>query len=321
MTAAHVTTIIHFLTIGMTTALSSIGVSIGQGIATQAALDAVDRQPAAQGDINRSLIIALALIETGAMLGLLVPLILFFNPPTTIYGALAEIGMGIAIAMPAISTGYASALPAQEAFHAMSRQPFLAKKIRNILLLAQSLIQTPLIFGFIIALIIQTLIPSLTSYSQALTLIASGLTIGLGCIGPALGSGNFTAHACKSTGLNKSIYQSIFTFTFISQAIIETSVIFAAIVSLLLISHAPSVPDYTIIGWVYMAIAFTMGIGTLGAGISSGRIASSAAIQIALNPSARTSLSRSSMLAQGLVDTIPIYAFIIALWLIFTPFV
>ncbi len=321
MTSIDLTAIIHYLTIGLTTAFSAVGVSIGQGMATQAGLDAVNRQPAAHKDITRSLIIALALIETGAMLGLLIPLILFFNPPATLYGALAEIGMGIAIALPAISTGYASALPAREAFHAMSRQPFFSKKIRNLLLLAQSLIQTPLIFGFIIALIISSLIPSLTTMSQSLTLIASGLSIGLGCIGPALGSGNFTAHACKSTGLNKTIFQEMFTFTLISQALIETAVIFAAIVSLLLISQAPSVPDYTIIGWVYIAISFTMGIGTLGAGISSGRIAASAAIQMALNHSARTSLSRASMLAQGLVDTIPIYALIIALWVIFTPFV
>ncbi len=321
MTSMDLATFVHFLTIGLTTASSSIGVSVGQGIATQAAFDAINRQPAAQKDIGRSLIIALALIETGAMLGLLIPLILFYSPPTTLYGALAEIGMGIAIALPAISTAYASALPASEAFHAMSRQPFLGKKIRNILLLALSLIQTPLIFGFIVALIISTLIPSLTTLSQSLILIASGLTIGLGCIGPALGSGNFTAHACKSTGLNKTIFQEIFTFTLISQAIIETGVIFAAIISLILLSHAPTVSGPAIVGWVYIALAFTMGIGTLGAGISSGRIAASAAIQMALNPSARTSLSRTSMLAQGLVDTIPIYAFIIVLWLIYTPFV
>src|SRR5215203_4252906 len=121
---------IHYITIGTVAACSSIGVSLGQGMATQASLAAINRQPAAHKDIARSLVIALALIETGAMLGLLIPLLLVFNPPTTLYQALAEIGMGIAIALPAISTGYASSLPASEAFHAMSRQPFLAKKIR-----------------------------------------------------------------------------------------------------------------------------------------------------------------------------------------------
>ena len=113
----------------------------------------------------------------------------------------------------------------------------------------------------------------------------------------------------------------MFTFTFISQALIETPVIFAAIVSLLLISQASPVPDAAIIGWVYIAVGCTMGIGSFGSGVSSGRIAAAAAQKIALNPSIRIFLSRSSMLAQGLVDTIPIYAFIIALWLIFTPFV
>ncbi|MBA3751384.1 hypothetical protein H0X06_01095 [Candidatus Dependentiae bacterium] len=312
---------IHYITIGLTTAASSIGVSLGQAAATRAGLEAIDRQPAARTDIARTLIIALALIETGAMLGLLVPLILFFRPPLTFNGALAEIGVGIAISLPALFTGYASSMPASEAFNAMSRQPFLAKKIRNILILSQSLIQTPLIFGFCIALLIASLIPSLTNSSQAMALIASGLSIGLGCVGPAVGSGYFTAHACKSTGFNKTVFQKIFTFTLISQAIIETPVIFASIISLLLLSIAPTVPDYPVIGLAYLVFAFTMGIGTLGAGISSGRVAASAALQIGYNPSLYTFISRSSMLAQGLIDTIPIYAFIIALWLLFTPLI
>ena len=77
--------------------------------------------------------------------------------------------------------------------------------------------------------------------------------------------------------------------------------------------------DQAIIGFAYLAFALTIGFGTFGAGISSGRSAAAAAIQIAYNPQAYNLLARSSMMAQGLIDTCAVYAFIISLWLILTP--
>ena len=99
-------------------------------------------------------------------------------------------------------------MPAYEALGAVARQPFLASKLSNFMLLSQSLIQTPLIFGFIVALIIRTKFPFVTTFSQALTLIGSGAAIGLGCIGPAFGGGFFTKTACQSAGVIKPLIQS-----------------------------------------------------------------------------------------------------------------
>ncbi len=310
---------IHFFTIASSTLFSALGVSLGQGFTCQAAFNAINRQPAAQPDISRTTLLGLALIETGAILGLLISFMLFFKAPTHPYGAVAEIGMGIAIALPGLVIGLASSMPAYEALGAVARQPFLAKKISNFMLLAQSLIQTPLIFGFIIALIIRTKLPFVTTLSQALTLIGAGAAIGLGCIGPAFGSGFFTKTACQSAGRNKAAYPKLFTFTFISQAIIETPVIFASIISFFLVTKSLTVSDQAIIGFAYLAFALTIGFGTFGAGISSGRSAAAAAIQIAHNPQAYNLIARSSMMAQGLIDTCAVYAFIISLWLILTP--
>lgn len=312
---------IHYFSIAISTACAALGVSLGQGYASRAAFSAINRQPAVQPEISRTALLALALIETGAILGLLISFMLFFKIPSNPYSALAELGMAFAIALPGLVTGFASSMPAYEAFGAIARQPFLAKKISNFMLLTQSLIQTPLIFGFIIALIIQTKLPSVTHLSQALALIGCGAAIGLGCIGPALGSGYFTKMACKSAGLNKAAYPKLFTFTFISQAIIETPVIFASIISFFLLTKALTVGEHPLIGYAYLAFALCIGFGTFGPGISSGRSAAAAAIQIAHNPQAYTFISRASMLAQGLIDTCAIYAFIIALWLILTPLI
>jgi F-type H+-transporting ATPase subunit c len=294
-------------------------VSLGQGIIAKSTFDAMNRQPAAHADITRATLVALALVETGAILGMLMALWLFFAGEPTFERALAELGIGFAMAVPGLVIGYASSLPAYEATTAIARQPFLAKKIFNMMLLMQALIQTPLIFGFIISLTIRALLPSVTTVSQGLGLLASGLAIGVGSIGPALGSGYFTSVACQSAGRNKFVYSKLFTFTFISQAIVETPVIFAAIISLFLTTKALSLGNHPILGYAYIAFAACVALGTLGAGISSGRSAAAAATQIALNPQSYTAVSRASIMAQGLIDTCAIYAFIISLWLLLLP--
>lgn len=310
---------IHFFIIAASTVFAALGVSIGQGFTSKASFNAINRQPAAQPDITRTTLLALALIETSAILGLLISFLLFFKVPTNQWGVIAELGMGIAISLPGLFIGLASSMPAYEALGAIARQPFLARKLSNFMLLSQSLIQTPLIFGFIVALIIRTKIPHVTNAAQALALIGSGLAIGIGCVGPALGGGLFTKTACQSAGINRHAYPKLFTFTFISQAIIETPVIFASIISFFLTTKALSLPDNPLLGFCYLAFALTIGFGTFGAGISSGRSAAAAAHQIAYNPQAYNLLARSSMMAQGLIDTCAVYAFIIALWLILMP--
>ncbi len=314
-------TILHFITIALSTVCASLGVSLGQSVVTQAAFEAINRQPAVQADISRTTLLAIALIETGAILGLLISFLLFFRGAPSLPQAVGEVGIGIAIALPGLFIGWTSSLPAQEILYAIARQPFLATRLNNSLLLTQSILQTPLIFGFMVALAIRAQLSSITTISQGYMLIGSGIAIGFGCIGPALGGGYFTKTACRSAGLNRTIYNRLFTFTFLSQALIETPVIFSAIVALLLATQVGSVADNPLAGAAYILFALTIGLGTLGPGLSSGRSASAAALQIALNPQSYTFVSRASLMAQGLIDTGAIYAFIIALWLILKPLI
>lgn len=313
-----ITQIIHYLAVAVCTMLTGLSVAIGQGYTCRASLDALNRQPFAKADIGRATLLALAIAETASLLGFLGSIFIFLHDTKTIYAALAQIGIGLAIAIPGIAVGIAAAFPAQEALISIARQPFLGKKIINLMLLTQSLIQTPVIFGFIIALIIRGNLDNITTLNQALTYIASGLCIGIGSIGPVLGVGYFTRIACKSVGLNRAAYNKLLSFTIISQAIIETPVIFATIIAFWLIRLAASPLEFPA-GIVSIACAISMAIGTLGPGISSGRTAAAACIQIAFKPQAYSVLARTSMIGQGLIDTAAIYAFIIALSLILLP--
>ena len=58
--------------------LSGIGAGIGMGVATGKAVEAIARQPEAEGKIRSTLMIGLAFAETTALYGLVVALIVAF---------------------------------------------------------------------------------------------------------------------------------------------------------------------------------------------------------------------------------------------------
>ena len=58
--------------------LVGAGVAIGMGIATSHAMDAMARQPEASGKINSLLLFGLIMMETTAIYGLLISILLIF---------------------------------------------------------------------------------------------------------------------------------------------------------------------------------------------------------------------------------------------------
>ncbi len=61
--------------------LAGIGVGLGQGNATKAALESIARQPEAQGALTQTLFIGLAMMETSIIFPLIVAIILVFVNP------------------------------------------------------------------------------------------------------------------------------------------------------------------------------------------------------------------------------------------------
>jgi len=309
---------IHYGTIALTMGISSVGVGVGGGIISSAALDAINKQPAARDDISRAAILGMALIETAAIMGFSISTILLRGQPVSSHGYFAELGIMFAICLSSITIAVLSALPPREACHAIARQPFSSKKIISIMLLTQSILQTPIIFGFIIAVMIKTQAASIQTFEESLKLIASGLCIGLGSIGPAIGLARFAQTACRGIGINREAYNKIFSFMLVSEAMIETPIIFSLIISMLiLLAPLPAGSAALTKSIALFAAGLCMGFGTFGPGISSGKSSSAACEQITLNPEHYDTLSKVSVFGQGLIDTSAIYALLISLWLIY----
>lgn len=61
--------------------MTGIGAGIGQGYAAGKASEAVSRNPEAQGDITRTLLLGDAIAESSAIYGLVIAIILIFANP------------------------------------------------------------------------------------------------------------------------------------------------------------------------------------------------------------------------------------------------
>jgi len=308
---------LHYLTIALVAGASSVAVGIGEGLVGVSAIKALNIQPKAKDDIQKTAILGMALVETAAIIGVSIAFILLIGiqqADKTLYLALSELGIALGVSISGFAIGLVSAMPARSACLAIARQPFFGNKILRFMLITQSMIQTPVIFSFIIAMLIKNFAAGATCIEQSLQLIASGLAIGLGSIGPAMGLGYFGKITCESIGINRKAYGKIFTFTLISAAIIETPIIFALLVSMLIIlSGSPNL----IKAIALVSSAFCIGIGTFGPGLSSGKTAGVACKQIAYDPDNYSSMSKLSILAQSITGTAAIYALIVSLLLIY----
>lgn len=302
---------IHYSMIGLTFALPALSIALGQGLTARIALRALDAQPAARNDIRKNLLLGLALNETAVILSALIVIVSLMSHHTiTLPTALGQVGIFFATAIPCALVGFLSSLPHQAALTSTARQPFFARKLLNLMFIALSIMQTSSVLGLIMSFLIQGQLATTTTLSQGMQLLATGLAFGLGSIGPLIGLGIFARSACASVGFNREVYPSMVTFTFFSQALIETPILFALVVALIIISSGPQ-------GFNQLIAALVIGLSTVGPGIASGRVAGAAATAIGAQPPLYGAIARISMLAQTLIDTSAIYGLILSLALLF----
>lgn len=320
-------TVAPYITAAFTILSCCIGSGIGQGLIGYSALQATNQQPHATEIIVKTGLLGMALLETSALAGMFIATLLLatnstVHSITTISPtqSLATWGITLALCVPGIVIGIISAWPAQAACLATARQPFFSYQISRFMLLTQSLIQTPILFALIIAFFIQQQISVTHTFGDAYRLLASGLCIGLGSIGPAIGLASFAHQACNALGTNPKAYYKLFYLTIIGESIIETPIILSFICSSFMLFGLSHVSAENIHhGVAYMASALALGLGTFGPGIALGKIACAAAHQIALKPELYDIIFKTCMLGLALVESCVIYAAIISTALLLLP--
>lgn len=308
---------IYILIILIPLILSTLGTSIGQGLIGKQALQSMLKQPQAADNISKLCIISTAITDTAGILGLVISILLIndLDRMHTVYSIYAIIGIACAMGISGLFAGIASAFPAIASCQSLARQPFLQTKILNLMLITQTLIMTPNIFSFLVSLLIKSKIAETQSFAQALQLLASGISVGFGCIGPSIGLSLFAYTACQAIGVNKKAFGKILTFTFICEAIIETPAIFALLISLMILNTKIN-PESALQGWQFIAAALCISLSTIAPGINSGRTAKAACNQIAFYPDSYPNMTKITMLALVMIDSFAIYGLLIAIIMI-----
>ncbi len=310
--------LLHYLSAFISVALTSVGVGLGQGKIALKIVEAMEVAPRTQNEIARIGFMGMALAETAAVIGVSMAILLLLGGGTpTLYSSIAKLGIAFAIGVCGWVVVYVSYKPAAAAITALTRQPFFGHKILNLMLITLSLLQTPIIFGFIISYFIFAQSSNATTLVEAMRFLSSGFCIGIGTIGPSIGLATFAEAACSSIGINRTVYNKVLSFTFLSEAIIETPIIFALLTSMVLVTIPIQAGDQMIQSVALFSAALSTGVSTIATGISSGKTAATACMQIAFKPKHYNTLSKTSMIAQGLLDTFPIYGLIVSLMLIF----
>jgi len=316
------TEMLYTMSIALPITLSCLGTSIGQGFIGKKTLKAVDLQPQASPEINKISLVGMTLTETSAILGFVISILLFLDttvPVNVYYATMGRIGIGIAVGLSGFIAGVSSSLPAQAACISVARQPFFSNKILQLMLLTQTVIMTSNIFGFLIALLINTKVSTAADLNSGLQLLAAGISIGFGSIGPCIGLSLFTYSACIAIGVNRKSYGKILPFTFIGEAIIETPALFSLIISLLILNMTMTSPDGSVLkGIACLASAICIGLSSIGTGIGTGRTGSAACLEIGRDPENYSMISKVGLIALAMIDTCAIYGFIISMMLIFT---
>ncbi|MCF7799692.1 ATP synthase F0 subunit C [Candidatus Babeliales bacterium] len=309
---------LHYSAIGLAIALGSFGTGIGQGIGAFGAIKALSRQKNGRDNIFRAMVMGLAFVESGIILALVISLLMLFGGgfKITMPIAIAELGIALAIGVASTAISISSSFAVKSACTAMSVQPFFSQKILTLMLLSQSIIETAVVFAFIISLIIRANFSESLTFLGGIKLFAAGICITLGCIGPCIGQGVFASASCRSAGLNKNAYNKIFTFSIINQAVIETPLIFCLLISIFIIYMPISILN-SFAGTINFLIAgITIGLGALGTSTSAGIVASKSCYQIALEPENYSILFRTTILAQAFIESNAIYALLIAIFLV-----
>ena len=145
----------------------------------------------------------------------------------------------------------------------------------------------------------------------------SGLAIGLGAIGAAIGEGYTAAQANAAISRNPELSGDIFKSMLVGQAIAESASIFALVVALMLLFT--TFPGHSFITVLALfSSGACIGLGAIGSGIGAGFPAASACIGMARQPAMGKRLTTNMLIGSAVCQTPSIFALVISFILLYS---
>ena len=227
------------LAAGLSIGLGAMGSGVGAGFPAGAACEGMARQPAISGRLTTTMLISSAVAQTPAIFALVTSFILIFSdfsarPLAPTWAAI--LGAGFASGLGTIGSGLGSGLVAQTGCQGVARQPLAAGSVTNVMLLGQAVTQTKAVYGMLVSFIlIFRPLPAVDTLAPSMALLAAGLCMGFGAIGPAIGEGFTARSAVDWISRNQSHTTDLTRVMLMGMAVAESTGIYSLVVALVLI--------------------------------------------------------------------------------------
>ncbi len=220
---------------GLSIGFGSFGSGIGCGWPGGAACDGVARNPRQVTPVTSSMIIGQAVTQSPSIFAAVVSLLLmFYRLPGTGWGAVGiAIGAGLAVGIGGLVPGIGSGWAAGGALNGMGRWPGSRAVTLRVMLVGQAVCQTPAIFGMLVAFMMMFALRDLEGNVVGFAkTMGAGLSVGLGGIGPGLGSGLAGESGCQVTAARPGINAVVLRTMLVGQAVSQSTAIYSLVIAL-----------------------------------------------------------------------------------------
>ncbi len=224
---------------GLCMGFGAVGSGVGAGFPAGAACLGISRQPAMSGRITTNMLIGTAVCQTPAIFAMVVALMLIFfdsgsRPVSPTWAAF--LGAGFSMGLAAIGSGYGGGKAAGASCEGIARQPQAGGNVTTVMLIGQAVSQTPSIFGLLVGFILMLKpYPESAEIQTSMALLAAGICMGFGGIGPGVGNGLVAEGAVRWVARNVKYSGELMRIMLVGQAISQSTAIYAMVVSLVLI--------------------------------------------------------------------------------------
>jgi F-type H+-transporting ATPase subunit c len=156
------------------------------------------------------------------------------NPVSPTWAAI--LGAGISSGFGAIGSGLGGGLVAQASCEGISRQPLTVTPVTNVMLLGQAVTQTTAIYALLVSFILMfKSFPATDALAPPMALLAAGICMGIGAIGPAIGEGFAGQGAVAWVARNQKHIADLTRSMLVGQAVAESTGIYSLVIALVLI--------------------------------------------------------------------------------------
>jgi F-type H+-transporting ATPase subunit c len=191
------------------------------------------------GKLTTNMLIGSAVCQTPSIFALVVSFILIFgdftgHPFWPSWGAV--MGAGLAAGLSAIGSGIGGGVVAGASAEGIARQPAAVSPVTNIMLLGQAISQTPAILGLLVAFIlIFKQFDATETIAPAMALLAAGICMGVGGIGPGIGEGIASSGGVKWIARSEKEIGTLTRTMLVGMAVSESTAIYSMVIALVLI--------------------------------------------------------------------------------------